>query len=279
MRPHRSWCVQLVLLIGRWAGELLFAAVLVVMVCRIHASGVYGDGSYRGGWPWWAAVLAVLVAVLVPFVIPQTRPGAVGLFWMSVTRHRLRTFFIECRIFNASGKLPWMLFVRPTPVGERVWIWLVPGLSIDDFERSTEDIAAALWARTTRVERHTAIGALVRLDIVRRDPLTRAGVIPSHLVPADTAATEAAEAAQAAHMGGNGEEELDIPAPAFTLDTSTPSNDSNDETPGSLGDSVKHRARAEGRTRKPNETSAVPTGQSGRPALVSLDGEDVSDYV
>ena len=48
--------------------------------------------------------------------------------WCLITRHRIRTCFSEFIITNRTGSLPLILWAMPTPVGERVWIWLRPGL-------------------------------------------------------------------------------------------------------------------------------------------------------
>lgn len=165
-RPHRTWPVQLLLLLWRWAVELVLLSVLLLLVVKIHH--VTG---WSGLWSLLAAVGVLVWLSGVLYVIPATRLLLPGVFWCLVTRHRLRTFFLQGRVFNLSWRLPWILFVRPTPVGERVWVWLVPGLSVDDFSGSVEKLTAATWARTVRIERSRSVGALLRVDVVRRDPL------------------------------------------------------------------------------------------------------------
>ena len=68
--------------------------------------------------------------------------------------------------------LPLLLWARPTPAGERVWLWLRPGLELADLDGKTGRIAVACWAKQVRVlaasERYAA---LIRVDITRRDPL------------------------------------------------------------------------------------------------------------
>jgi hypothetical protein len=44
-----------------------------------------------------------------------------------------------------------------------------------------EEIAAACWARTSRITRSVRFAHLVTIEIVRRDPLAAARVIPSPL--------------------------------------------------------------------------------------------------
>ena len=71
----------------------------------------------------------------------------------------------------------------PTPVGERVWIWLRPGLSLDDLLDRLDKIAVACWATAATAEAASSgNAAFIRLDIKRRDALT--GTITSPLLEA-----------------------------------------------------------------------------------------------
>ena len=109
------------------------------------------------------------------------RPGINQATWCLVTRHRIRTCFSEFIITNRTGSLPLILWARPTPVGERVWIWLRPGLSIDDLLDRLDKIAVACWATAALAEAASrSNAAFVRLDIKRRDVLT--GTITSPLL-------------------------------------------------------------------------------------------------
>jgi hypothetical protein len=252
---HRAKTVQLALLVWRWAVELVLLAVMTVVVCRLHRSGL--------AWRW--AILAVLVAVLLPLLIPVTRRVELAFGWVLVTRHRLRSYFIECRIHSRSGKLPRILFIRPTPVGERVWIWLVPGLSIDDFTNAAEDIASACWARAARLERHTSVASLIRLDVVRRDPLTTGGTVPSVLIP-DIPAGGFERPRRVA-------EPLNLPRPVIDL---TDTNHAATE-PGTARRTSATRVRAGSGQADPAATSRETTPDA--PVIPGRGGEDVSDYV
>ena len=77
--------------------------------------------------------LAFTVAIVgIPAAIKPVRTRLHQVTWCLVTRHRIRTCFSEFIITNRTGSLPLILWARPTPVGERVWIWLRPGLALDD---------------------------------------------------------------------------------------------------------------------------------------------------
>jgi hypothetical protein len=56
-----------------------------------------------------------------------------------------------------------------------------PGICVADLEARMEEIAAACWARTSRITRSMRFAHLVTIEIVRRDPLAAAHVITSPL--------------------------------------------------------------------------------------------------
>jgi hypothetical protein len=117
---------------------------------------------------------AVAVITGVPAAIKPVRVRINALTWCLVTRHRVRTCFSEFIITNRTGSLPLILWACPTPVGERVWIWLRPGLDLDNLLDRLDKIAVACWATAAVAEAASrSNAAFVRLDIKRRDALTR----------------------------------------------------------------------------------------------------------
>jgi hypothetical protein len=140
-----------------------------------------------GGWvalahiaTWWvaSAVLAALAAAV--FVPRRVRRFVWAWAWCLVVRHRLRLCFatlVRSQVRVAGGRpaaLPLLLWARPTLAGERVWLWLRPGLSLEALEKEDRlaAIAVACLAKQVRAtgasERYAA---LLRIDIARRDPL------------------------------------------------------------------------------------------------------------
>jgi hypothetical protein len=137
-------------------------------------------------------LMATALIVGVPAALRPIRVRIVAVAYCFITRHRLRVCFNEFIITNRTGSLPLILWARPTPVGERVWIWLRPGLSVDDLQGRLDKIAPACWADAVTVERASDTNAaFVRLDIKRHQVLNATVTSPLvDLVGPDTPATE-----------------------------------------------------------------------------------------
>ncbi|WP_242624719.1 hypothetical protein [Krasilnikovia cinnamomea] len=165
-------------IVWHWLAEIVIALVVV-----------YGWTWLMQATPLWLALVLVVVLVGVPAAFGRVRHWVLAPVWCLIVRHRLRVCFAAFIATNRSGTLPLILLARPTPAGERVWLWLRPGLSIRDLEQDgqVQKLAVACWAnevRVTRASRKRA--ALIRVDITRREPLT--GTVMSPLpnrVPAD----------------------------------------------------------------------------------------------
>jgi len=183
---------------------LLAGLVLGTVIASVTAGIVAAWPVIRAIW-WWAPetgiagslifgwvelaehtnlywrLAAVFVITGIPAAIKPVRDRINQVLWCLVTRHRIRTCFSEFIITNTTGSLPLILWARPTPVGERVWIWLRPGLSLDDLLNRLDKIAVACWASTALAETASrSNAAYVRLDIKRRDVLT--GTVGSPLL-------------------------------------------------------------------------------------------------
>ena len=140
-----------------------------------------------GGWELakaitltWAVVI-VMVTVAVVAVLPWSRRFVIRRAWCVLSRHRIQKVCYETRMHTRSGRLPLVLRIHPTKVGERALIWCRAGICAADFEAHTPEIAAACYARQARVEGNRRWAQLVQLDIVRRDTLAPHHVVPSGL--------------------------------------------------------------------------------------------------
>jgi hypothetical protein len=128
---------------------------------------------------WAAVVLAAALGFIVG--IPQSRRFTVCRFWCVLSRHRVQRLCWEAKLHTRSGRLPVVLWVRPTRVGERLFVWCRAGTSAEDFEKHTGELAAACYARETRVTRNPRWSQLVTIDIIRRDTLAATHKVGSPL--------------------------------------------------------------------------------------------------
>jgi hypothetical protein len=142
---------------------------------------------------WWAwsrtsAVLGALVTLVLAGVlavavlsVPWSRRATVATFGLWLTRRRLSAALREVRLATRAGRLPVTLWLAPTPVGERVWLWCRVGISAEDIADEIDRLRAACVARDVRVTRSPRFGALVTVEVIRRDPLTATRVVTSPL--------------------------------------------------------------------------------------------------
>ena len=137
--------------------------------------------------------LAVIAPVVgIPAAVPAIRRRVTAYAWCFIVRHRLRVCFSQFIIANKSGSLPLILWARPTPVGERVWVYLRPGLSLSRLQSRLDEIAVTCHASSVLVElaSESKKAAYLRFDIKRREVLTAKvssplpGVIDTQNMPA-----------------------------------------------------------------------------------------------
>ena len=106
----------------------------------------------------WIQLQAALFAGLVlagflglVFGLPWSRRFTIARAWCVLTRHRFQRLCWESPLHTRAGRLPAVLWVRPTRVGERLFIWCRAGISAEDFEQHTGELRAACYARDARV--------------------------------------------------------------------------------------------------------------------------------
>jgi hypothetical protein len=129
-----------------------------------------------------AAIITGTVAALIA-ALPWTRRFIVRRTWCILSRHRIQKVCFETRMHTRSGRLPLVLRIRPTEVGERALIWCRAGICFEDFEAHTAEIAAGCYAREARVERSKRWAQLIIIDVVRRDTLGARHVVTPALAP------------------------------------------------------------------------------------------------
>ncbi len=176
-------------LIGLVLAAITAALVLAWPVLRViwwWATEITATGGLITGWIELAdhtnLIARLIIVALVagtPAVLRPVRRRLIAVCWCLITRHRLRTCFSDFIITNRYGSLPLILWAQPTPVGERVWIWLRPGLAIKDLQDRLDQIAVTCWGSAATVEAASrGNAAILRLNIKRRDALTGTVKVP-----------------------------------------------------------------------------------------------------
>jgi S-DNA-T family DNA segregation ATPase FtsK/SpoIIIE len=124
------------------------------------------------GW----ALLIVLVLIATVLAIEPTRRLLVGWLVGGWTRRQLHRTLASAHLGDPHGRPPRVLWVTPTPVGERVRLRLRPGQSMEALDVRADTLRAALHCRQVRLDRDPGNANAVVLEVVRRDPLTVATV-------------------------------------------------------------------------------------------------------
>jgi hypothetical protein len=127
--------------------------------------------------PAWAAGMIFGGVALAVLLWPGSRRYVTRRGWAVMTRHRLRTTFVERRVMNYSGNVPLLLWSRPSVVGEQVLVVLRAGIDAHDLELAASFIAVSCLASDVRITPHRRLSAFVLVEVIRRDPLTGPAVV------------------------------------------------------------------------------------------------------
>ena len=224
--------------------------------------------------PAQGAGILIGVTALVIVAVPYSRRLLWRRCWAVLTRHRMRACFYQTRTWTVSGRMPFLLWSRPSPVGERVRVWLPAGLSANHLDRITDELAAACWAREARITPVPNPAALIVVDTVRHDPLgSRLPLTPpvvDHLDVPDGSGDELARRRNArTPTWPPRPEERDTP-------TVVPAGATCTETSKTTGTtSIAGKAAGAG----PGAGPGARRNGSAETPVTGFGGEDVSDYI
>ena len=160
----------------RWRTELTLTAALLAGYLRLAAAITA---------LWVLIVFAALITAAL--TIRPSRRFCKRRAWCLISRHRLHRVCYEGRLHTRAGRLPLILWIRPTKVGERAHVLCRAGICADDFDACKAEIGAGCYAREARIIRNKKWSHLVTIDIIRHDPLTADVIIPSRIIPPDPA--------------------------------------------------------------------------------------------
>ena len=163
----------------RSAAGVLWRFRTEIAACLAAAAGIWElDRAVAATW----TVVTLTASAVAITVLPQGRRQVTRRMCCVLSRHRIHRVCFETRMHTRSGRLPLVLRIYPTQVGERAVIWCRAGICAEDFELNAAEIAAACCARQARIEGHRRWAQIVILDIVRRDTLAPRTVISSGLI-------------------------------------------------------------------------------------------------
>ncbi|MEU9834319.1 hypothetical protein AB0D67_22565 [Streptosporangium sp. NPDC048047] len=156
----------------RWRTEIaLTSAALLTGVVTATALG-------RDDWrPFLVATGAVSLAVVLRPV--RDRIGAH--LWCVVSRHRIQRVCLETGMHTAAGRIPLILWITPTALGEKALILTRAGICAEDFDAFAGELESACFARRVVVARHRRRADLVTLEIIRREGTTQPAVLLDRL--------------------------------------------------------------------------------------------------
>ncbi len=154
----------------RWRTELTLLAALLAGYFRLAA-------AITALW----ALITFAAFITAALAIPAPRRYLKRHAWCLISRHRLQRVCYEGRLHTRAGRLPLILWIRPTKVGERAHVLCRAGICADDFDAYKAEIGAGCYAREARVIRNKKWSHFVTIDIIRHDPLTADVIIPSRI--------------------------------------------------------------------------------------------------
>jgi hypothetical protein len=121
------------------------------------------------GWWWELALIGAVGGVVATW--PTARRHVIVQSWRIVTPHRVRTACKQAWIHSRWGKIPIILMTTAEPFGERVYMWLRAGVSVEYLIEARALLATACWADDVHVARHERFAHIAILDVIRT-PLT-----------------------------------------------------------------------------------------------------------
>jgi hypothetical protein len=258
--PHHSTTARVLGAIWRWRVELLITTTVTVVWVVL---GYW----LPAGWPDWSTPVVLTTVIIVIFVVPLSRRFVIRRVWCVYSRHRVRKCFVQSRVMTHEGLLPLFMWTRPTPVGERLWLWLRPGLAGRDIENVADRLAAACWACSARVTISPKRASIVAVEVIRRDPLAAASQISSPLL----------DGVHSDHFRSDARVVVPLPdrstlTPAAPVEGAVPGGTPPADAASALRSGAPRRISARSTpATEAADVSTVVRGWSGR--------EDVSDYV
>ncbi|MEV5893006.1 hypothetical protein [Nonomuraea fuscirosea] len=144
----------------RARAELLLLAGLALFTLTLLGAAQEGR---------WMPFILLTSAISVPAATRAGRNWIAAHVWCVISRHRLRRVCLETTMHTRAGRIPLVLWITPTATGEKALVLVRAGISAEEFEAYSEEIAAACWARSVNVYRHRTRAQFLIVEVIRRD--------------------------------------------------------------------------------------------------------------
>ena len=229
--------------------------------------------SYTG-LPSHTCGLIEFGGIVVLFAVPPSRRYLINRGWSVTSRHRIYHCLNETRTITPTGKLPYLWWSRPSPVGDSVQVWLPAGLSLNDLDSITEALAAACYAAQARVEVNKRHTHLITITIVRRDPFTGKKIVrPDHLSGVPVGIDNGSWAPLPER------DSVPMPTPPAQHPTVVAATAASKRTNRTTRRATASTVSSDGDTESASDRGAPNNKPSTPPPVVGIGGVDVSDYV
>jgi len=144
-------------ILWRWRYELGFLLFLAIALLAL-ASTI--------GWWWGLAMIGAAGGLMAAW--PAARRQVIVQSWRILTPHRVRTGCMQAWIHSRRGRIPIVLITTAEPFGERVYVWLRAGMSVEHLIEARALLTTACWASDLLVLRHERFAHIAVLDVIRR---------------------------------------------------------------------------------------------------------------
>ena len=166
--PEQHWTFRLLGLVVRARAELTLITVTVT---------IYVLGRDHFGPEY--TLYGMTATLLVVGVVPVSRRYVIRRFWCVMTRHRLRACMVQTfTMARQNGRMPFLLWSRPSSTGEHVTVWLPAGLAVKDLDRQADRLAAACWAKEVHVVMSEWRATVAHVYVARRELLSTTDLAP-----------------------------------------------------------------------------------------------------
>jgi hypothetical protein len=145
-------------LLLRWRTEVTLVTLAIIAAHVFTVSGT----SHR------TTLIRALITASVLMAQRETRAWVIDRAHCLLTRRRLYAALEGVQADVGAPQLPLVLWVRPSPLGERAYLWRRPGITPEMLHTRANEVAANCWAKEALFSRNPRWPNVITVDVVRR---------------------------------------------------------------------------------------------------------------